>query len=138
VDPRLRVPYYTAFLEGFRQLGLDVRFRRLDCPGGGGMGFQFGSCRVWVDADDMTGFDADAYDWSDVFGKVNCLPSEVMHRSKLRLLGPSFGLRIWPLPEGGPWRVAPPGTGPRSVSGNNSNGDSGLLAHLVGARLCIP
>jgi hypothetical protein len=99
-DPRCRLPYYTYLLQGFEDLGHTVRFRRLDGPVGGGMALLIGTSRIWVDTDDMAGFDEAAYDWADVFGKVNCLEDDVSARSKLCLLGPLFGLRLWTLPVG--------------------------------------
>lgn len=100
VDGRCRLPYAAYVLQGMLDVGHQVRFRRLDSPGGDGLAMRIGRVNVWVDANDMAEFDEAAYDWCDVFGKVNCTPEAAQARSKVCLLGPLFGVRLWNLPAG--------------------------------------
>ena len=99
-DGRMRLPYHTYLLKGLAQLGHTVRFRRLEAPDSDGLAMRIGSANVWVDTDDMVGFNEEAYQWADVFGKVNCTESDLLERNKVCLLGPLFGLRLWGLPAG--------------------------------------
>lgn len=99
-DGRCRLPYATYVLQGLLDLGHRVRFRRLDSPDGDGLALQIGTAKVWVDTNDMAEFDDAAYDWCDVFGKVNCTLEAAQTRSKVCLLGPLFGVRLWNLPAG--------------------------------------
>jgi len=105
VDPGLRLPYFTYVLQGFADLGMTIRFSTLDAPVGNGMAALVAGRRIWVDTDDMARFDQDAYDWSDVFGKVNVVAKDVPTHQKLRVMGPVFGTTLWPLPGGyAQWR----------------------------------
>jgi hypothetical protein len=100
VDGRCRLPYAAYVLQGMLELGHTLRFRRLDSPDGDGLAMKIGGVKVWVDTNDMAEFDEAAYDWCDVFGKVNCAPEAAPSRSKVCLLGPLFGVRLWNLPAG--------------------------------------
>jgi hypothetical protein len=99
-DGRMRLPYHTYVLQGLAELGHTVRFRRLDAPDGDGLALRIGSANVWVDTDDTEAFDEAAYEWADVFGKVNCTEAGLVDRNKVCLLGPLFGIRLWELPAG--------------------------------------
>lgn len=99
-DARCRLPDHTFVLRGLQELGHRVRFRRLDAPDGSGMAVRIGNRNAWIDTGDVATFDEVAYEWSDVFAKVNCAESDVSQRSKLCLLGPLFGIRLWDLPAG--------------------------------------
>ena len=98
IDPRLRLPYHTYVLRGLADAGYRVRFRRLDAPAHDGMAMLAGRRRIWVDTNDMAEVDEDAYEWCDVFGKVNCVAHDLATHPKIRLLGPLFGIRRWPTP----------------------------------------
>lgn len=100
VDPRLRLPYATPVLDGFRRLGVPVRFTRLDAPVRRGVAMSIEGVSVWLDLDDSAEVDADALAWADVAGKVNVTVEDARRNSRLLLLGPLFGVRAWPLPKG--------------------------------------
>ena len=48
--------------------------------------------RVVVDYGDATGFEETAYEWCDVYAKVNVTPGDLEKREKLMVLGPGFGI----------------------------------------------
>lgn len=60
--------------------------------------------KVYIDARDLTDFDATALEWCDVYGKLNldweAVPAEV--RSRFLPLGPSMSIRLWGVP-GAAW-----------------------------------
>ncbi len=100
VDPRFRLPYYTFILQGFADLGVHVRFRRLDKPDGDGMALLLHGRRIWVDTNDMARVEQLPYEWADVVGKANLATADVADYKSIRLLGPVFGTRIYALPTG--------------------------------------
>jgi glycosyltransferase involved in cell wall biosynthesis len=100
VDPDFTIPYGAYVLDGLARSGFDVRFGRTGAPPSSGMAMVHQGRRIWVDADDMAAIDGAAYEWSDVFGKVNVLPHDVESHPRVRLLGPLFGVTIWRLPLG--------------------------------------
>ena len=102
IDPRLRLPYYTYILQGLVDEGFTLEFAPLDAPDGDGMAMRIGGRRIWVDTRDPPQIDPNAYEWCDVFGKVNCTDQDVETHDKIRLLGPVFGIRLWNLPAGYP------------------------------------
>ncbi|MGB5341170.1 MAG: hypothetical protein WBN87_11680 [Thermoanaerobaculia bacterium] len=48
--------------------------------------------RLVVDYGDATGFEETAYEWCDVYAKVNVAPGDLGHQEKLMILGPGFGI----------------------------------------------
>jgi glycosyltransferase involved in cell wall biosynthesis len=100
IDPRFPLPYYTMVLEGLSDLGIAVRFGRLDRPDGDGLAFEIEGRNVWVDTSDRARVELGPYEWADVHGKVNCTDQDVIAYPKVILLGPVFGTQIWRLPAG--------------------------------------
>lgn len=109
VDPRCRMNYASYYIVGLNQVfgkgcvkygplpGVDVKtdrdYRR---------GFYFvvtnsaKACllKVYVDFGDWEEMDETAYQWCDVYAKIN-LRDEDKARDKVMLIGPSFGVTTW-------------------------------------------
>lgn len=106
VDPR-----FNAYRYGYYVLGLRTAFPEaelvlsvkpfLDDPADG-LAFVLHAeheRRVFVCAEDSCTFDARMVRWCDVYAKVNLSTTTAPVPSKCRVvpLGPSFGVRVWPL-----------------------------------------
>ena len=108
VDRDFVVPYYTFILRGFLDAGLTegIRFDRIGVSerpaivDGTPMILTRGgrSTRLFISTGDSRGVDEGMLRWADVYGKVNLDFDE--HRSGFVALGPTFGIRLWPLPTG--------------------------------------
>ncbi len=57
--------------------------------------------KIVIDALDSPGISVKNLEWCDIYGKVNYNESTIpdIHKEKIIILGPSFGVRIWTLPE---------------------------------------
>ena len=108
VDRDFVVPYYTFILRGFLDAGLTegIRFDRIGVSerpaiaDGTPMILTRGgrSTRLFISTGDSRDVDEGMLRWADVYGKVNLDFDE--HRSGFVALGPTFGIRLWPLPTG--------------------------------------
>jgi hypothetical protein len=99
VDPRCDLRYYTMVLQGFDDLGVPVRFSRLDGPEGHGMAVRSGDRRIWIAANDQAELELNAAAWADTVWKVNLDPA-TEYAPHVGPIGPLFGIQAWPLPAG--------------------------------------
>lgn len=106
VDPRARLPYAWFYVHGFRallgsaQVTWSTRWREQLPPAGAHSHDQYAAMvldmggtrrRVVVDFRDLVEFDEVAYEWADVYGKVNLAAADAA-RPKVLPLGPGFGV----------------------------------------------
>ena len=49
--------------------------------------------KIFIDADDKKKIDEEAYEWCDVYGKINVISSQLSEHPKLISIGPNFGIR---------------------------------------------
>lgn len=51
--------------------------------------------KVIIDFGDAASIDEKAYEWSTIYGKINVTKQDVINYSKLTVIGPSFGIKIY-------------------------------------------
>lgn len=101
-DPRFCVHYLSYFIYGIKELGIDFSFDVIDdvpimnrTQLSKGMPFLTSKgLKVFIDPNDKDDVDDVFYDWCDVYAKVN-VKKDDLNREKLRVIGPSFAVRLW-------------------------------------------
>jgi len=103
IDPRFRMSYASFYIKGLMDsygrenisynllpdyLYNDTTDYRK------GFVFLIGNEKVYIDFDDPSNISKIHYDWCDIYGKVNCLESDLTQLNKLKAIGPSFGINI--------------------------------------------
>ena len=101
--------YYSFYIEGFYNLlgRRNVKFRSSPFPNFPERTFaaivksETGERKIIIDAFDSNRINTEMLEWSDVYGKVNYKKDQIPYDqiSKVVPLGPSFGIRIWNLPQ---------------------------------------
>ena len=101
--------YYSFYIEGFYNLlgRRNVKFRSSPFPNFPERTFaalvksETGERKIIIDAFDSTRINKEMLEWSDVYGKVNYKKDQIPDEeiSKVVPLGPSFGIKIWNLPQ---------------------------------------
>lgn len=113
VHPSFDPGYYGFYWEGLRRLGADIRLSAEGFPDADDSGFfdakdtfamrvetGVGTNRLYISADDHADLRRPALDWADRLGKVNLPPEDDPAGAghDIVAIGPSFGIRAWPLP----------------------------------------
>lgn len=105
IDPRSRYNYTGYYILGLRKLFPDaeVRFDIRPFPkdmlslyrdNNSCMAIIIDGHKFFIDADDKLKIDSSAYQWCDVYGKINVTSKELAEFPKMVSIGPSFGVTI--------------------------------------------
>lgn len=107
IDPRFKVNYASYYLYGIKLLlGSSIlKYRCLadidiETDRQSRIGFAMmivtaiETKRVYIDYGDWSEVNEAYYGWADVYAKANVLPKDAS-RSKMLVIGPSFGVRLW-------------------------------------------
>ncbi len=103
IDPRFRMSYASFYLEGLTkvygvgnihyELQPDYLYNnKYDYDKG--FSFIVDKKKVYIDFGDSSEISSVHYEWCDLYAKINCFESDLVLFSKLRAIGPSFGINI--------------------------------------------
>ena len=103
IDPLFNAFYYSFYIEGLREifgtqnLRYDTHVEWPLVPHS--LCFEVEGKRVYISAEDGSGFNSEALQWCDVYAKVNIDPNvqPEHHHEKIFPIGPSFGVRNYGL-----------------------------------------
>ena len=104
VDPRSRYNYTNYYLLGLRRLYKNTKIvfdvsvfpRHMlshHLENNSSMALIIEEKKIFIDADDKMKLDENAYDWCDIYGKINMLSEQMSQFPKLVPIGPNFGIR---------------------------------------------
>jgi hypothetical protein len=103
IHPLFDAFYYSFYIEGLREV-FGTRSLSYDTHGEWpllphSLCFEVDAKRVYISAEDGSGFNPDGLQWADVYAKVNVDPKvqPEHHQEKVMPIGPSFGVRNYGL-----------------------------------------
>ncbi len=105
IDPRSRYNYTGYYILGLRKLfpraviKFDIRPFPKDMlshyrDNNSCLAIMIDGFKFFIDADDKLKIDSSAYQWCDVYGKINVTSKELVEFPKMVSIGPSFGVTI--------------------------------------------
>lgn len=105
IDPRSRYNYTGYYILGLRKLfpHAVIRFDIRPFPkdmlshyrdNNSCLAIMIDGFKLFIDADDKLKIDSSAYQWCDVYGKINVTSKELVDFPKMVSIGPSFGVTI--------------------------------------------
>ena len=105
IDPRSRYNYTGYYILGLRKLfpraviKFDIRPFPKDMlshyrDNNSCLAIMIDGFKFFIDADDKLKIDSSAYQWCDVYGKINVTSKELVEVPKMVSIGPSFGVTI--------------------------------------------